>query len=131
MKYLFILLLSVSVSVQGQVRNFYSASTNGDVKKERARQDSIQKSQDAICAERCHMFEEVREDRQKYIFGYHATWYMSDFTSSDTCRTFLVDTPDSSYIVRRELPEVKYCYRCGRTVEFPRPEVYIKTVWRR
>ncbi len=80
---------------------------------------------DSTCIQRGHVYEKVREDVPLLTIGY-ATYY-----KSDDFPLVLIDTPDSSYIVKRQLPQYKHCYRCHQDIEQPVKDTYIKTIWRK
>lgn len=126
MKHLLLFILVLPV-----ITNAQQVLTMGNVQWNKY-QDSLQKSKDSLCKQRGHLFEQVKEESNlsTYYSGSLTTGYT--LTSYyDTCSNILIDATDSSYIVRRLPPEVKYCYRCGKNIEFPKPEQFIKTIWRR
>lgn len=92
-----------------------------------------QKKRETTCKQRGHHYEQIHVE-QFNVFGAGFMDYTQRYfytRTLDTCYNVLVDDADSSYVVRRPPPVLKYCYRCRTSIEFPVKETFIKTVWRK
>lgn len=102
-----------------------------------------QKVNDSLCKQRGHVFDMPINTLVRFTnntaIGFQALFQNttgSNKTSmgygynTDTAYS-IIDDKDSSYILGHITSLYKYCYRCNKEIEFPKPDFYLKTIWKR
>lgn len=86
---------------------------------------------DSLCLQRGHWYEPAENSDTTLYTGLvlksESGW--GDYYPLYELR--LIDSPDSSYIIRRQLSKFKFCYRCHRDIEFKKKQEWVKTIWRK
>ncbi len=89
--------------------------------------NKIQAKSDSLCKQRGHVYG-IKPDH--FVGPGYSQYQYAESIRFNYDPEQLIDTDDSSYLVNPQASDFKYCKRCTRDIEFPKPAKYIKTIWR-